>query len=61
MPKASDGSRGTDLRDLRRELEGLRQDNARLERLLGLTGSPALPEEQARRPICDLAIGQLGW
>jgi len=51
MPTTSTGSGGTDLRDLRRELERLRQDNARLERLLGLTGSPALPEEQARRPL----------
>jgi hypothetical protein len=36
---------------LRNELERLRRENHRLERLLGLSGSRPLPEEQARRPL----------
>jgi hypothetical protein len=33
------------------ELERLRRENRRLERLLGLNGPHPLPEEQARRPL----------
>ena len=34
-----------------RELERLRRENHRLERLLGLSGSHPLPDEQPRRPL----------
>jgi hypothetical protein len=37
--------------ELIRELEQLRRENRRLERLLGLSGPRPLPEEQARRPL----------
>jgi hypothetical protein len=40
-----------ELTRLRRELERLHQENRRLERLLGLSGPRALPDEQARRPL----------
>ncbi|MHB8329354.1 MAG: TOTE conflict system archaeo-eukaryotic primase domain-containing protein [Acidimicrobiales bacterium] len=51
MPKTLNESEEMDTRNLRCELKTLRRENARLERLLGLTGLPALPEEQARRPL----------
>jgi hypothetical protein len=37
--------------ELIRELERLRHENRRLERLLGLSGPRPLPEEQPRRPL----------
>jgi len=37
--------------ELIRELERLRRENQRLERLLGLSGPRPLPDEQARRPL----------
>lgn len=37
--------------ELIRELERLRRENRRLERLLGLSGPRPLPEEQPRRPL----------
>lgn len=42
---------------LMRELERLRHENRRLERLLGLSGPHPLPEEQARRPLFGGAPG----
>jgi hypothetical protein len=48
---ASGYSPHAELARLGRELESLRQENRRLERLLGLTGPRPLPDEQARRPL----------
>lgn len=40
-----------DLAELRREVTRLRSENARLERLLGLTGARPLPDEPAAAPL----------
>jgi hypothetical protein len=43
--------RDTELRDLRRERDRLSAENRRLERLVGLDGPRALPDEAPRSPL----------
>jgi superfamily II DNA or RNA helicase len=54
---ASGGSQHAELAHLLHEVENLRQENRRLERLLGLSGPRPLPDEQARRPLFGGAPG----
>jgi hypothetical protein len=51
MSESNDDSRNAELRYLNSELNRLRAQNARLERLVGLVGPRALPDEAARLPL----------
>ncbi len=51
MSNPNDDPRNAELRYLNSELDRLRAENTRLERLVGLIGPRALPDEAARSPL----------
>jgi hypothetical protein len=52
-------AKDAELRDLRRERDRLSAENRRLERLVGLVGPRALPDEAPRSPLFGGLVREL--